>query len=334
MDINKDDIIAEEGVSEDTTPAEEVTEAVADEVITDEAVAETTEEIAEDSVSTLGVTQEDVEEEMMRYGALPQEDEEEYTCEEQTENTVPEKKGVIQKPIIIAAVAILITAIIVGGVVLVYNAFFKPGINGTYVLAEAPDSGTYFVFDKDGNISMDGGGIRYFGTYTMEKVDGVDVITSDFYFIASYGGQATVTYTDNKDTMTLTFTVGSLEFIKTNLPDHEVDPQNITHASADELGITELNVVDGIVGTWSEELYGTYTFNADGTGSYLSEYSYSDYMGYGLGMEYKFKYTVYEDEIFITLDYYGGQTEDGTFTYYLDQGNLVLNGVGYTKAEG
>ena len=50
-------------------------------------------------------------------------------------------------------------------------------------------------------------------------------------------------------------------------------------------------------------------------------------------MVYNFKYTVYEDEILITLDYYGGQKEDGSFTFYLDKGNLVLNGVGYTKVD-
>ncbi len=316
MDINKDDILTNEEVSEDTTPAEEV-------------VTEETEAV--ETVSTLDVTQEDIDDEMSRYGVLPQED---FSEEEQTEYTeTKKKKGVIQKPIIIAAVALLVTAVVVSGVLLVYNVFFKPGISGAYVLADAPDSGTYFVFDKDGNVSMDGGGIKYFGTYTMEKVDGADVISSDFYFIASYGGQATVTYTDNKQTMSLAFPAGTLNFIKTKLPEHDVDPSDITHASADELGITEINIVDGIVGTWSEEMYGTYTFNADGTGTYLSEYSFSEYMGYGLGMEYKFKYTVYGDEILITLDYYGGQKEDGSFTYYLDKGNLVLNGVGYTKVD-
>ncbi|MBQ8000161.1 MAG: hypothetical protein IJ298_02955 [Ruminococcus sp.] len=314
MDINKDEILDTEAVSEEVIPVEEP---------------------AEDAVesSTLDVTQEDIDEEMARYGVTSR-DECEHTEEQTEEYTAPEKKkGFVQMPILITAVAILITTIIISGVVLVYNGFFKPGISGAYVLADAADSGTYFVFDKDGNVAMDGGGIRYFGTYTMDKVDGVDVISSDFYFIASYGGQATVTYTDNKNTMTFTFAAGSLNFIKTKLPDHEVDPQNITHASADELGITEPNIVDGVIGTWTEEMYGTYTFNADGTGSYLSEYSYSEYMGYGLGMEYKFKYTVYEDEILITLDYYGGQKEDGTFTYYLDKGNLVLNGVGYTKVD-
>lgn len=310
MDINKDDILNEEVVSEETTVEEVIEE-------------------TQETESTLDVTQEDIDEEMFRYGLTSQED---FSEEEQVESTAPvKKKGHVQKPVIIATIAFLITAIIVSGVFLVYDAFFKPGINGAYVLADAPDSGTYFVFDKDGNVSMDGGGIKYFGTYTMEKVDGVDVITSDFYFIASYGGQASVTYTDNKNTMTLTFPAGTLNFVKTKLPEHKVDPSDITHASADELGITELNIDKGVVGTWNEEMYGTYTFNADGTGTYLSEYSFSEYMGYGLGMEYKFKYTVYEDEILITLDYYGGQKEDGTFTYYLDQGNLVLNGVGYTK---
>ncbi len=318
MSINNEDIFTGEAVSEETTTAEETTEVVSEDVVTD------------DTVSTLDVAQQDIEDEMIRYGVVPNDEE---VIEEDEAGTSSVKKPFVQKPIIIATVAFLITAILVSSVVLVYNAFFKPGINGAYVLAEAPDSGTYFVFDKDGNVSMNGGGIRYFGTYEMEKIDGVDVIKSDFYFIASYGGQATVTYSDNKQVMTMTFAAGALEFIKTKLPEHEIEPENITHASADELGITELNVVDGIVGTWKEEMYGTYTFNADGTGSYLSDYTFSEYMGYGLGMEYKFKYTVYEDEILITLDYYGGQKEDGLFHYYLDKGNLVLDGVGYAKVE-
>lgn len=318
MSINNDEILTGEGVSEETTNAEEVTEAVTEDVT------------AEEKESTLDVDEQDIEDEMSRYGVTSADDE---AATEQEDDLKPVKKPFIQKPIIIATVAFLVTAILVSSVVLVYNAFFKPGINGAYVLSDAPDSGTYFVFDRDGNVSMDGGGVRYFGTYTMEKVDGVDVITSDFYFIASYGGQAQVTYSDNKEVMTLTFAAGALEFVKTKLPEHEIEPENITHASADELGITELNVVDGVVGSWNEELYGTYTFNSDGTGSYLSDYTFSEYMGYGLGMEYKFKYTIYEDNILITLDYYGGQKEDGTFSYYLDKGNLVLDGVGYAKVE-
>lgn len=318
MSINNDEILTGEGVSEETTPAEETAEVVTEYVI------------AEEGTSTLDVEAQDIEDEMSRYGVTASEEEVDDETEEELK---PVKKPLIQKTIIIATIAFLVTAILVSSVVLVYNAFFKPGINGAYVLAEAPDSGTYFVFDRDGNVSMDGGGIRYFGTYEMEKMDGIDVITSDFYFIASYGGQAQVTYSDNKQIMTLTFPAGALEFVKTKLPKHEIEPENITHVSADELGLTEFNVDKGIVGTWKEEMYGTYTFNADGTGSYLSDYTFSEYMGYGLGMEYNFKYTVYEDEILITLDYYGGQKEDGTFRYYLDKNNLVLDGVGYAKVE-
>lgn len=323
MDINKDDILSGTEVSEETTVTEDVTESIAEDM--------TEEVVSEEVTSTLDVSQDDIDDEMSKYGAYSEDDASEDT--ETVEETVPVRKPVVQKTIIIATVAILVAAIVLSSVVLIYNAFFKPGISGAYVLSEAPDSGTYFVFDKDGNVSMDGGGIRYFGTYEMQNVNGVDVITSDFYFIASYGGQAAVTFSDNKQVMTLAFPAGTLEFVKTKLPELKVDPKNITHASADELGITEPNIVDGIVGTWTEEMYGTYTFNADGTGTYLSEYSFSEYMGYGLGMEYNFKYTVYEDEILITLDYYGGQKEDGSFAYYLDKGNLVLNGVGYTKVD-
>lgn len=295
----------------------------------DDTVSENIPEEVTEDYQTIEVSQEDIREEMLRYGAVPTEETQDSaeSCEEECGKKCP-----IQKPIIIALIAVLVTAALVCGTLLVYNAFFKPGISGAWVPADSPDAGTYFVFDRDGNISMDGGNICYFGTYTMDKNDaGENVMKTDFYLFSYYGGEATISYSEDKNTMTLSFAAGDITFNKAELPELEIDPENITHASADEYGITTRTVDNGIIGSWSEELYGTYTFNEDGTGSYYSEYSYSDYYGYGYGVTYDFKYTVYEDKILITIDYHAGVSEDGTIGYYLDGDSLVLDGMGFTK---
>ncbi|MBQ4105435.1 MAG: hypothetical protein IJC86_03500 [Clostridia bacterium] len=324
MDINENDKKIGTDVPEETS-ADAATEVVAEETTAEETTSE-------ENTSTIEVSQEDIDEELMRYGALTEDVEETAESEETSEEETLKKKCPVQKPIIISAVAILLTAVVVMATIFIYNGFFKPGISGVWELEEAVGSGTYFVFDKKGNISMDGGGIEYFGTYTMGKNEaGEKVINTDFYILAYYGGEAVVTYSADRQTMTFTFESGSINFVKSELPEFEIDPSVITHASADELSIDEVNIDDAIIGSWSEEMYGTYTFNEDGTGSYLSEYSYSDYYGYGFGMRYNFKYTVYEDEILITLDYYTGDSEDGYFTYGVDGDNLVLNGMGYAK---
>ncbi len=288
------------------------------------------EEVTEET-STLDVSQEDIDEEMLRYGAVPSDDTDtDDTCEEsENEGT---KKPLIQKPIIIAFMAILITAVLVLGAFQIYNVFFRPGISGAWVLADNQDSGTYFVFDREGNISMDGGNISYFGYYTMEKNEaGQDVFKTEFAQIAyNCGTEAVVTYSSDRKTMTLSFGAGDLTFVKAKLPKMSISPENITHASADELGATSLNIDNNILGSWSEELYGTYTFNKDGTGSYYSEYT-TDYYGCGQGTEYEFKYTISDDMILITIDYHTGYSEDGTFGYYMDNGSLILNGIKFTK---
>ena len=46
-----------------------------------------------------------------------------------------------------------------------------------------------------------------------------------------------------------------------------------------------------------------------------------------------FKYTVGDGKIYMGVDYFTGETNDGVMNYYLDGKNLVIDGVGYAKVE-
>lgn len=335
MDINEKDNILESDVAEAT--AEPETDTASEETVSEDTVAEenTTEENTsedgiseEDSFSTLGVDQDDIDEEMSRYGALSENAEDSEEDEEQETDTKKKRK---HRPLIIAAVAFLLTAAAVLGTLFVYNQFLRPGINGVWMPQGGEDAGTYLVFDREGNITIDSGGIKQYGTYTMDTMEGMDVLTSEFGFIANNGGMAIVEQSTDKKTLTLTFMYGSMQFNKAKLPDLKTDPTVITHASADELGIDKLNVDKNLVGEWRlgimglENVYETYIFNENGTGTYTIDYAPE--IGYGLDAQ--FKYTVCDDQILLTYDSYSGAPVDMTLVYLMDKGNLVLNGVGF-----
>ena len=346
MDINKENNLTEETVSEETQ--ELVSEIEETEVC--ETVAET-EEVSEEETSTLSVNTEDIDEELMRYG-ISSDEETQQMPEEISE--VPEKKRTIQKPVIIAAVAFLLTAVLVFGVYFVYNTFFQKGIDGVWTPADAEVEMMYLVFDE-GKVSMKYGNVESYGYYETEEVNGFDVVKTNFYELAQIGGTIVITYPENSDNVTFNFlsdtvdittldkdtvdfsTIAnlSLDFKKADLPESQIDPANITHASADELGITALNIDEDILGSWRLQLeyvadkYQTYTFNADGTGSYNIDYYEME--GVGMGRIIEFKYTVYDGEILITIDDGSGTNADDSVPYYLDKNNLVMFGIGFEK---
>lgn len=293
-------------------------------------------DISDDDISTIGVSKEDVNEALREYGLEPEDDQLKVSIGQVDEDiSEPEKKKFpVQRTIVISAIALLFVAVAVFVSIFVYNIFFKPGIDGVWTPTDDNEGSVYFIFDKEGNIEMDGGGIKYFGTYTVDKNDaGKDVIKSEFYAIALYGGEGEIEYSGDKNTMTLKFEKMDLELKKAELPKDEHDPKVITHASADELGVTSLNIDKNIVGSWTEETYGTYTFNEDGTGVYRQNYQYVEYYGFGLGTEYKFNYTVTDGSILLTLHYYAGNSEDGVLSYGTDKDNLIIDGVGYAKVK-
>lgn len=278
------------------------------------------------------------------------------------------KKPTIVLPIIIAAVSLALVAVIVFGGIWLYNAFFGTSIKGVWVEEGYEDSGIYFDFDGEGNVYLRGGGISYYGNYEtatydvakdaelpeiIEKISEtealtgkVNVLKSDFYMFGMYGGEYVYTLgsKDGVKTVNLKFvdTTGAVTdwtFTEAELPKLTMDPTVITNASADEAGIKTLEIDKNIIGTWSEADYGTYTFYDDGTAKYKTNYQidqtyqmfYGITMGYGVDLD--FKYTVGDGKIYMGVDYYTGESNDGVMTYYLDGKNLVIDGVGYAKVE-
>ena len=280
----------------------------------------------------------------------------------------PKKKCKVVVPIIIAAVCFALVAAIVFGGVTLYNAFFGTSLKGVWIEEGYEDSGIYFEFDGEGNVYLKGGGISYYGTYetatydvakdkdlpeiitnisAIEPLSGkVNVLKTDFYMFGMYGGQYVYTMDSKNGEKTINMkymeseeSVASWTFTKTKLPEFKMDPKVITNASADEAGIKTLEIDKNILGTWSEADYGTYTFYDDGTAHFKTKYqidqTYQMFYGItmGYGVELDFKYTVGDGKIYMSVDYFTGESNDGVMNYYLDGKNIVIDGVGYAKVE-
>lgn len=284
------------------------------------------------------------------------------------EASTPKKKCKVVTPIIIAAVCFALVAAMVFGGVTLYNAFFGTSLKGIWVEEGYEESGIYFEFDDKGNVYLRGGGISYFGTYETATYDlskdsdipefvttladsgavsgKVNVLKTDFYMFGMYGSQYVYTMdsVDGEKVLNMQFVdssgaVSQWNFTKSKLPEFTMDPTVITNASADEAGVKTLEVDKNILGTWSETDYGTYTFYDDGTAHFETKYQvdqtyqmfYGITMGYGVDLD--FKYTVGDGTIYMSVDYFTGESNDGVMTYYLDGKNLVIDGVGYAKVE-
>lgn len=334
------------------------------EEVTEEVTEETNVEVAEEAVEA--VSEELCEEAEPECNCADCENCD--ACDSQDTVEAPKKKAKVVTPIIIAAVCFALVAVIVFGGVFLYNALFGANLKGVWMEQGYEDSGIYFEFDGNGNVYLRGGGISYFGNYETSTVDvdkdaelpevvtnisaieplsgKVNVLKSDFYMFGMYGGEYIYSLgnADGKKTVNLKFvdTTGAVSewvFTKTTLPEIFIDPEVITNASADEAGITTLVTDKNIIGTWSEADYGTYTFYEDGTAKYKTKYQvdqtysmfYGITMGYGVDLE--FKYTVGDGKIYMSVDYFTGESNDGVMSYYLDGKNLVIDGVGYAKVE-
>ncbi len=353
MDINKENENFASKEAEEVIPATPESEEISTQQITREGTETPVQEDVD--CSTLSVDTEDIDRELTRYGLIDGEEMQAEDTESFADDTPVQSKCPVQKPIIIAAVAFLLTAVIVLGTIFVYKAFTKPAFIGSWSQSGEHNGSMYLTFEEDGIVSLDMGGFERYGTYTAERVEGYDVINTEFYELALISKKIVATYSEDKNTMNLYFlyegadlstldlktmplesvAMGSIEFVKNSAPQFKVDPAEITHASADELGITSLEVDEDILGSWQLEIMGaqgkyeTYTFNADGTGSRVTDYVYYETYGCGLGEDGTFKYTVFDGKILLTYDYYDGTTQDIEIDYSLNKGDLVLNGTGY-----
>ena len=272
------------------------------------------------------------------------------------------KTCVVQKPVIITALCFLLTALIVVGTVLIYNAFSKPrlvfkdrkdGIEYAWQLLEYngddySEKNIYAEFTEDGDVNFYENGIRFYGKYTTEENDeGQQILKSDFYIFGMSGGEGIISDDSDRDNMTITFSGTDKEIIiklkKSELPKINLEPENITHASADEVGLDGVVTDEKILGTWKELMDEYYlamgytpmkcTFNSDGTGAMGYDYTFNESYNYGYGMEFGFKYTIKDNTVYLTSKYFDGETKDMILPYGLSGGNLVLGGVGYEKAD-
>lgn len=308
------------------------------EILTEE---NTTEELSAEANTTLEVDTADIEAELQRYGI---DTEGEVEAEAEVEEPQKKKPFIIQTPVIIAAICFALVAVISLGGIGVYNLFFRKGVDGVWqsdVFAE----GVYFVFDKKGTVVIDAGGMRYEGTYIFEESeDGTYSVKSDLFYAVQMYTDHTVTFGEGKKSMTWSNEYYTINFTKSKLPDYKIDAEKITHASADELGITTFKTDDALAGKWTEQLdessvqmgypERTLVFEKDGTGSERYHFDFTASYGFEYDAVSSFKYTVHNGSVYITSESYSGEKMDSVIEGYSINGNTLITPDGkYTKAD-
>lgn len=206
----------------------------------------------------------------------------------------------------------------------------KEKLVGSWTFAEDPECGEYLIFEKDGSVRYTIGSFGYYGTYELKKVsagrNSYIALDSQFSIFNQEGTDVTLEFGKDGNTLKLGFVNETLELVRKEMPEFKLDPKKISHASADELEVTELVVDDAVVGVWTLEIVGyagsyeTYDFKADGTCSYKTDYIAA--MGYG--MEIEFKYTTKDGKMLMTQEMFNGSTSDLVFDYKVENGKLVV----------
>ncbi len=304
---------------------------------------------------------ENAEEDELEDGENAEEDELEESVSEGSA-AARKRSFIVQRPIIIAAVSFLLVAVLVLGSVFVYNQFLKPGVDGVWSMPMFGE-GVYLIFDRSGGATVDNGVVKYTGKYELfdkevpntqtgenEKAIAIKSGVVSELFNEFYGQQLlmygmTVDFSsaefivepaEDNNSMSIIYEEYQipLELTRSELPERTVDASVVSHASADELGITALNIDSELVGTWSDGDINYYTFNADGTGmAFVKEEDVLEQTGYSYGFEQHFTYTVYEDSILLTVITYVGDANYGELPYGIEDGKLILGTLEYTKVK-
>ena len=212
----------------------------------------------------------------------------------------------------------------------------KKNLVGSWTFAEDPECGEYLVFKDNGDVIYTIGSFKYYGTYTLKKVT-VDngsyiALDSDFSIFSQENSDVTLEFSEDNNKITLGFVNETLELVRKELPAFDIEPENITHASADELEAKTLNVDKAVLGGWTLEIVGyagtyeTYTFKEDGTCLYKTDYIAA--MGYG--MEIEFKYTTKDGKMLLTQKMFNGTTSDLVFDYKVEDSKFVVEASGNT----
>lgn len=339
MDINNDkDVLNEtDELSEDNVIE---VEAVSENDVNDESRMN-----QEDLESSNNFAEFDEFEELEDLEGLDELEELEGIPEDTEEETMQNKKTFpIQRPVLIAIIAFVLTAIIAFGSFIVYdiieNNKEKLTIAGVWEPSQGKGSGYYYVFTEDGSFSVNIGGQVLAGSYVLEEVEAsaeentedsevYQVVTLTPCVFSDYESQAIVTLSDDKETLSLTFVYsGTVELSRTELPEYKLDATKITHASADEVGLDSLITDNEIIGYWTTSDYTgvkeTYIFNADGTGTASDEFVEGGY-----SITTNFKYTTKDGKIYLSIELFNGSTTDGEISYYTDKGKLILNNLAY-----
>jgi len=301
---------------------------------------------------------------------------ESVTTSEFQSNASFTKKLPIQKPILIAMIAFVLAAVICFGTILIYGIFVddegvasvseKEGLHknlqsfnqydvgenkensivGIWTIEEAPDCGEYLVFENDGDVYYTVGSARQFGKYTVETVtnesgETYEELRSSFRLIYAYGGTAEIEMRNDNKNVSLHFEQIDLNLVRVDMPELELNPNKIVHASADELGMTTLEIDKKILGEWKaplmyvEDKSESYVFYEDGTGYYYSEYI-ENYNGAGMGLEFKFQYTAKDGKLLLSRKFYNEaaniSSRDIYFEYKLEKGKLIMISSGGTTA--
>ncbi len=241
-----------------------------------------------------------------------------------TEKTVPKKKFPVQVPIIIAAVIVACVAL----AFLVLKCFFNTSIIGTWTIendtATSDEAGedtvlTYYIFDKDGTVSLSYGTMSYMGTYSVSTDD--DGNKSVEMYIPYAYLQATFDYNVSGNL----FTGRKLVFSYDDTQNGETQTYKFKEAKRimPELkAADDFKADDALVGEWNyyDGYYDySYTFNSNGTVN-INQNDMIVIEG---------TYKLSDDKI--TVTYYADDEYTQDLEYSVDGDTLVIQGMQYFK---
>ena len=171
----------------------------------------------------------------------------------------------------------------------------------------------YYIFTEDCKVQIVRGTVYFEGNVTYGiDTDGNRIYFSDFYYMAGE----------------LNYTVSGDKVVFMN-EDGEQRVMDRADYKAPELKVYEdFNAENPLVGTWYNEQYqDSYTFNADGTATYLLNNTERSYVSH---IDYTYKEA--DGYLYLTYDAGEGVQEDiSTYTINLD--TLNINGEGDYKRQ-
>ncbi len=231
------------------------------------------------------------------------------------------KKKSILMPCTLVSLAIVLIAILSGAV---YLIFFNVDLTGSYVIVDETNTSTidtYLILEDNGVAKLKSESLTYGGTYsiTADNLFSVNVNMGQ----STFAGDFNYTVEGNKLTgqsliLTSEYATAPLEFKSVSEVPNPIKP------------VEGFKPDERLLGLWTnyDEAYGAttqYMFNDDGT-----MYAYLESAGYSVKID--FTYEVKEDTI-DKVYIVNGEEQVMPSTYAFDGDTLVMDGLGFTKAE-